>query len=74
MEMAMTKVMTMRDKMVKATMMRDKVVMTVRDEVVMTVRDEVVMTVRDEVVKATKMMMTMNVTQDLSDLMMTTVI
>jgi hypothetical protein len=66
MEMAMTKVMTMRDKMVKATMMRD--------EVVMTVRDEVVMTVRDEVVKATKMMMTMNVTQDLSDLMMTTVI
>jgi hypothetical protein len=66
MEMAMTKATTVRDEVVKAT--------TVRDEVVMTVRDEVVMTVRDEVVKATMMMTTMNVTQDLSDLMMTTVI
>jgi hypothetical protein len=66
MEMAMTKVMTVRDEVMKAA--------TVRNEVMMTVRDEVMLTVRDEVMKATMMMRMMNVTQDLSDLMMTTVI
>jgi hypothetical protein len=66
MEMAMTKATTVRDGVVKATTMKDEVMMTVRDGVVKatTMKDEVMM----------MMTTTTNVTQDLSDLMMTTVI